>query len=316
MKSLYSHLRALARIVALCVATAFIYLLWASITPFLLVWPQACYRWRNFNFRSWARLTNTLLGIRVESRGTPPRIPFFLVSNHLSYMDIVAFASRLDCVFVAKSEVANWPVLGLLCRSMGTIFVNRNSRVDVLRVNRVIEKALRNGKGVLLFPEGTSTPGTEVLPFHSALLEPAVQQGCPVSFATVSYRTPVGQPPAHLSVCWWGEMSFLAHFYQLLHLKSVEAALVFGSYSIRADDRKVLARKLWQAVSEELIPVVETDSAFANSIASDVKRAQERPLHPHAKRARSAHGLLEEPCKTLTHSSDKTLEYLSRAWKS
>ena len=321
MKSVSNHLRAITRVVAFSAITAFFYLLWACITPMLLVSEKASYCWRNFNFRTWAKLTNILLQMRVEATGTPPQAPFFLVSNHLSYMDIVAFAAQLDCVFIAKSEVADWPVLGLLCRSMGTIFVDRNSRMDVLRVNRLIEQALRNGKGVLLFPEGTSTPGTELLPFHSALLEPAVQQGCPVSFATVSYRTPVGQPPAHLSVCWWGEMSFLAHFYQLLHLKSVEAALVFGSYSIRADDRKVLARKLWQAVSEELIPIIETDSAFANSITSDAKRAQgdggpTRPLHPHAKGARSAHGLLEEPCKTLTYSSGKTLEYLSRAWKS
>lgn len=274
MKPFHSHLRAVTRVVAFCAVTTFFYLLWACITPLLLASQKASYAWRNFNFRTWARLTNAILGMRVEGKGTPPRAPFFLVSNHLSYMDIVAFAAQLDCVFIAKSEVANWPVLGLLCRSMGTIFVDRNSRMDVLRVNRLIEQALRSGKGVLLFPEGTSTPGVEVLPFHSALLEPAVQQGCPVSFATVSYRTPIGQAPAHLSVCWWGEMAFLSHFYELLHLKSVEATLVFGSYSIRADDRKVLARKLSQAVREELIPVVENNSALANSIASDVKRAQ------------------------------------------
>jgi len=257
MKLFHSHLRAITRVVAFCAITGFFYLLWSCITPLLLASEKASYAWRNFNFRTWAKLTNIVLRMRVEAKGTPPQAPFFLVSNHLSYMDIVAFAAHLDCVFVAKSEVANWPILGLLCRSMGTIFVDRNSRMDVLRVNRLIEQALRSGKGVLLFPEGTSTPGAEVLPFHSALLEPAVQQGCPVSFATVSYRTSVGQAPAHLSVCWWGDMSFLAHFYGLLQLKSAESTLVFGSYSIRADDRKVLARKLCQAVKEELIPVTE-----------------------------------------------------------
>jgi len=276
MNSLCSHLRAIARVVPLCAITAFIYLLWAFITPLLLASEKAAYWWRSFNFRTWAKLTNTLLGIRVESRGTPPRAPFFLVSNHLSYMDIVAFAAHLDCVFVAKSEVANWPVLGLLCRSMGTIFVDRNSRMDVLRVNRLIERALRRGKGVLLFPEGTSTPGAAVLPFHSALLEPAVQQGCPVSFAAVSYCTPVGQAPAHLSVCWWGEMSFLPHLYRLLQIKSVEATLVFGSHSIRADDRKVLARKLWQAVNEELIPVVENESPKERTRSSFSLRGSSR----------------------------------------
>jgi 1-acyl-sn-glycerol-3-phosphate acyltransferase len=259
MTCVQCQLRAITRALALCLVTAFFYLLWVSIMPLLLVSEKACYWWRSFNFRTWARLTNTLLGMRVEARGTPPQAPFFLVSNHLSYMDIVAFASRLDCVFIAKSEVANWPVLGFLCRSMGTIFVDRNSRLDVLRVNRLIEKALRSGKGILLFPEGTSTPGAEVLPFHSALLEPAVRRGCPVSFATVSYRTPVGQAPSHQSVCWWGKMPFLPHFYRLLQLKSVETTVVFGSHSIRADDRKLLARRLWQAVKDEFTVALETE---------------------------------------------------------
>src|SRR5262245_23383415 len=283
MTSLHNHLRALIRVIAFCAITAFFYLLWAGVVPWVLVSQKARYWWRNFNFRTWARLTKLLLRMRVQAKGIPPHAPFFLVSNHLSYMDIVAFAAQLDCVFIAKSEVARWPVLGLLCRSMGTIFVDRNSRMDVLRVNRLIEQALRSGKGVLLFPEGTSTPGAEVLPFHSALLEPATRQGCPVSFATVSYRTPVGQPPAHLSVCWWGEMSFLAHFYRLLQLESMEATLVFGSYSIRADDRKVLARKLWQAVNEEFIPVAEDDSPM------ELGRARYSPLTKGA--ARSARGL-------------------------
>lgn len=271
MKSFPRHLRAITRVATFCAITGFFYLLWASFTPLLLASEKARYWWRNFNFRAWAKLTNILLRVRVEAKGTPPQAPFFLVSNHLSYMDIVAFAAHLDCVFVAKSEVANWPILGLLCRSMGTIFVDRNSRMDVLRVNRLIEQNLRSGKGVLLFPEGTSTPGAEVLPFHSALLEPAVQQGCPVSFATVSYRTPLGQTPAHLSVCWWGDMSFLVHFYRLLQLKSAEATLVFGSYSIRADDRKVLAGKLWQAVREEFIPVVAKDSPLPKGTARSAR---------------------------------------------
>jgi 1-acyl-sn-glycerol-3-phosphate acyltransferase len=258
MTCAYRQLRPFARALALCLVTASFYLLWITVMP-LCVLVKASYWWRNFNFRTWAKLTCVLLGMRLEVRGSPPQAPFFLVSNHLSHVDIVAFASQLDCVFIAKSEVAGWPVLGLLCKSMGTIFVDRNSRLDVLRVNRLIEEALASGKGVLLFPEGTSTLGAEVLPFHSALLEPAVRRGCPVSFATVSYRTAVGQTPAHESVCWWGEMPFLPHFYRLLQLRSLEATLVFGSHSIRADDRKLLARKLWQAVKDEFIAVVAAE---------------------------------------------------------
>ena len=233
--------------------TTFFYLIWASLTPFLLASGRALYRWRNFNFRKWAKVAAALLGMRVNVKGTPPQAPFFLVSNHLSYLDVVAFASQVDCIFVAKSEVANWPGLGLLCRSMGTIFVDRNCRHDVLRVNRLIEKALHSGKGVLLFPEGTSTAGVSVLPFHSALFESAVRAGYPVSYATVTYQTSAGQPPAHQCVCWWGEMAFLPHLYRLFQVTAFEATLSFGSHAIRADDRKVLARRLWQAVKGELV---------------------------------------------------------------
>jgi 1-acyl-sn-glycerol-3-phosphate acyltransferase len=252
------RLRAVVRGLALCGVTAFFYLLWASLLPFLFGSAKAFYGWRNLIFRHWARVTAALLRMKVNRTGGPPRAPFFLVSNHLSYMDIVAFASQLDCVFVAKSEVAGWPVFGWLCRSMGTIFVDRDCRTDVLRVNGLIEKALQSGKGVLLFPEATSSAGADVLPFHSALLEPAVRGGYPVSYAALSYRTAAGQPPAHQSVCWWGEMIFLPHLYQLLQLTSFNATLVFGSHSIRADDRKILAIKLWQAVREELICIANT----------------------------------------------------------
>jgi 1-acyl-sn-glycerol-3-phosphate acyltransferase len=245
------HLRAIARALAWCGVTTFFSLLWASLMPGLLVFAKASYRWSSFNFRGWSKATAALLGMRVEVKGVPPRAPFFLVSNHLSYVDVVAFASQLECVFVAKSEVASWPVLGWLCRGMGTLFVDRHSRRDVLRVNGLIERALHRGKGVLLFPEGTSTAGVEVLPFHSALFEPAVRAGYPVSYATVSYRTPAGQPPAHQAVCWWGEMSFLPHLYRLFQVTAFEATLAFGSHSIRAKDRKTLATQLCQAVKEE-----------------------------------------------------------------
>ena len=255
MNSNFRHLRAMVRALTWCVVTAFFYALWLSLMPFLLVSETASYRWRNFNFQKWARATAGLLGTRIAVNGTPPQAPFFMVSNHLSYMDIVTLASQLDCIFIAKSDVAGWPVLGSLCRSMGTIFVDRNSRKDVLRVNALIQAALAAGKGVLLFPEGTSTAGFEVLPFHSALLEPAARAGYPVSYATLRYQTPASEPPAHLSVCWWGEMTFPSHLYRLLQLTSFDAIVAFGSHSIRADDRKLLAKKLWDAVKEEFVPL-------------------------------------------------------------
>ncbi len=247
------HSRAIFRVLALGSVTAFFYLFWITVSPFLLVSARASYAWRNINFRRWARATAVIMGMKFSVRGTPPQSPFFLVSNHLSYVDILAFASQVDCLFVAKHEVAGWPILGHLCRSMGTIFVNRNLRKDALRVNDIVETALARGKAVLIFPEGTSSAGNTVLPFHSALLEPAVKASYPVSFAAVFYRTSPGQAPASLSVCWWGDMPFLSHFYRLLQLKTFEAHVVYGSHSIREDDRKTLARRLRQAIQDEFI---------------------------------------------------------------
>ena len=259
MRELSVQSRAIFRILALFLVTAFFYLLWVTISPFLLPFPRASYAWRNINFRNWARVTAVILGMKISVKGVPPRAPFFLVSNHLSYVDILVFASRVNCLFIAKHDVAGWPILGHLCRSMGTIFVNRNLRKDALRVNGIVERVLAWGKAVLLFPEGTSSAGSFVLPFHSALLEPAVKAFYPVSYAAVSYRTPPDQVQADLSVCWWGDMTFLSHFYRLLQLKTFDAQVVFGSHSIRADDRKTLARRLRQAIQEELVNVGVTE---------------------------------------------------------
>jgi 1-acyl-sn-glycerol-3-phosphate acyltransferase len=239
------------RAVALSLATAFFYILWLSGTPMRFLSRRALYRWRNFNFRTWAKSVAFLLGMKIRVKGTPPQAPFFLVSNHLSYMDIIAFAARVDSVFVAKSDVAGWPVLGLLSRSIGTIFVRRDLKKDVLRVNALIQQALAEKKGVLLFPEGTSTNGAEVLPFRPALLEPAVRASYPVSYASILYATPAGEAPAAHSVCWWGDMTFMPHFRRLLRLKSFEVTLFFGAHSVRADDRKQLARQLREAVQQQ-----------------------------------------------------------------
>ena len=216
--------------------------------------------------RGWANATALLAGMKIRVKGTPPRAPFLLVSNHLSYMDVVAFAARVDSRFVAKSDVARWPVLGLLSRNMGTLFVDRHSRKDVLRVNALIQRTLADGRGVLLFPEGTSTAGVEVLPFHSALLEPAVQAGYPVSYATISYETHRGETGADQSVCWWGDMTFLGHLYGLFQLTSFDVTLQFGSHSIRSDNRKMLAKSLWQAVQANFIPGVRTEEPCSTSI--------------------------------------------------
>jgi len=215
--------------------------------------------WRNFIFRNWAKATAALLGMKITVHGSPPKPPFLLVSNHLSYIDVIVFASRLDCVFVAKQDVSDWPFIGRLCREVKTIFIDRENRRDLARVNGLIERALAEGEGVVLFPEGTSTSGATVLPFKPSLLEYAARARYPVSYAAVSYRTPPDQPPAHTAVCWWGEMTFIPHLFGLFQLTGFEATVVFGPQQVQAEDRKVLAGELWGAVKEQFAPVATVE---------------------------------------------------------
>lgn len=216
-------------------------------------------RWRDFIFRALARGIARLLGIKIKLRGTPPRPPFFLVSNHLGYLDVVVMAACLDCIFIAKKDVANWPGVGFLCRQSDTIFIDRDCRRDVVRVNNLIEKALGEGRGVVLFAEGTSTAGASVAPFNPALLHSAARSEFPVSYSAVSYRAAAGETPAHLSVCWWGDMTFTDHLFRLFQLTSIDATLSFGDEPIVQSDRKLLATELWRAVNEQFIPVVEVE---------------------------------------------------------
>ena len=163
-------------------------------------------------------------------------------------------------LFFGKKDVESWPIIGSLCRSFGTIFIDRRNQRDLARVNGEIAQALEDGRGVILFAEGTSSEGSTVLPFRSSLLEAAAKRMFPVSYAAVSYRLLGDDPPASLSVCWWGDMTFGSHFTELLRLKRIQATVSFGSDEIRADNRKVLAERLWLEVNRLFVPV-EIDSA-------------------------------------------------------
>ncbi len=199
--------------------------------------------------------------MRAIVEGAPPSPPFLLVSNHLSWVDVLLLGSAVPATFVAKSELAGWPFVGSICRSAGVIFVDRESRRDLVRVSEELERALAAGAGVILFAEGTSTAGEAVAPFRPSLLDHPARAGSPVHWAALSYATPPGAPPAHLAVCWWGGMPFVPHVLGLLRLPGFAASLRFGERPVRESDRKVLASRLHEAVSSRFRPVIAEESA-------------------------------------------------------
>jgi len=198
--------------------------------------------------RLWASVATRLLGMRLRSSGPIPTVPFVLVANHLGYVDIVALASRLDCTFVARADLAGWPILGALSSVIGAIYVDRQRPRSLRAAITGIEGALGEGRGVVIFPEGTTTAGDGVLPFRSSLLEGAARARRPVHHARLAYRAMPGEKDAGTSICWWGEMTFWRHLAALLAHPGFAARIAFGPRPITSTDRKVLAEALWRQV--------------------------------------------------------------------
>lgn len=240
------------RLLLMTLTVAFSFLVWGLGLPFVAFSDRAWARWRALVLRNICRSLLWIMGAQVERRGTPPRAPFVLVSNHQSYVDILLLASQLDTVFVSKHEVARWPVLGVLCRAMGTVFLRRESKRDLSRVLAEMNGHLAHDCGIVFFPEGTSTSGGDVLEFRPSLLEIAVRLGQPVAYASLRYVTPEGQPAASDVVCWWGDAPFAGHFLRLLSMPGFRAELFFGPRPIESSDRKRLALELREAVAGQL----------------------------------------------------------------
>lgn len=212
--------------------------------------------WRQIIFRVWSQAFAVIANMNIEVIGKPPKPPFFLVSNHLSYTDIPAFRAVIETVFVAKSDIEDWFFAGRMVRDMGAIFINRRNRRDIPRAGSEVVKKIEEGEGVIIFPEGTSTKGEEVLPFNSSFLEFAAKNKIPVSYASISYRTSAGEPDASDYVCWWEDIGFIEHMLRMFSLKKFTAVLTFGDEPIIKSDRKVLAHELREKVREKFIPVI------------------------------------------------------------
>lgn len=249
-------MRGPVRLVLLALLTAATVGGWALLS--LLVAPAAGARRqvRRGALRAWGRIGTRILGIRLAVEGRAPAAPFFLVSNHLGYLDVLVFAALAPVRFVAKREVRRWPVVGAAAAVMGTIFIDREVKRDAVRTLDTLAEAIAAGDSVLVFAEATSTAGRGVLPFRPALLDWAARTGHPVHYASIAYATPPGSPPAHLAVCWWGEMTFADHLAALARLPWVAATVRFGAAPITEQDRKRLAGRLHAAVSAQFIPVV------------------------------------------------------------
>jgi 1-acyl-sn-glycerol-3-phosphate acyltransferase len=246
------NIRAFFRFTLFFILTLGLYSIWSVCTFFI---PNKIY-WRQIIFKLWAQSFVQISNMKIEIIGNPPKSPYFLVCNHLSYIDIPALRAVLEGIFVAKLEVESWFLAGRIVRDMGNIFINRQNRRDIPRAGQEIIRHLDEGEGVIIFPEGTSTKGENVLPFNSSFLEFAAKTDLPVSYASISYKTPANEVSASEAVCWWDETVFVNHLWRLFKVKEFTAIINFGDAPIANPNRKILANELHKKVSEKFIPVL------------------------------------------------------------
>jgi 1-acyl-sn-glycerol-3-phosphate acyltransferase len=217
--------------------------------------------------KAYHRIMRGLLGLNISVKGYPSlRRPLCLVANHTSWLDIIVLTSFLPVVFVAKQEVASWPFFGWLAQLQRSIFVNRE-RKDL--VHQTIDRmacALLAGEIIGLFPEGTSTDGTDVVPFRSALIGAVHEtlrreERLPAIFIQPVSVTYVGQNRRLAVWALEDEIPFFPHLLQVAGLRRIDVALTWGD-PISADissDRKLLAKRLEETVRRLVAEAHESD---------------------------------------------------------
>ena len=200
------------------------------------------------------------IGVEGVAEGNPP-VAGLVVSNHLSYLDVLAYASVAPCVFVAKREVRGWPVFGAFATMAGTIYVDRERHATNGGAAARMEEALAAGLRVVLFPEGTSSNGRTALRFHSGFFEPAIRADATVTAAAIGYASSTAD---EATIAYHGDDVFGPHLMRTVGLRHLKARVAFGA-ARRYADRKEAAR-MTQAEVERLRGSVAQHSAAPATI--------------------------------------------------
>ena len=201
----------------------------------------------------WSRGVLDILHVRLHRQGTIPSdtTPTVVVANHVSWLDIWLIHSVNPVRFVAKSDIRNWPVVGWLVEKAGTIFIQREKRHDTARTNRVIIDTLIRGEKVGMFPEGTTTDGTELKPFHASLFQPALGAGARIVAVALRYPGAHGGP--NLDAAYAGNRSLLESLRLILRHPSLRAELIVaGVFDVSGKTRREIASEAERLIARAL----------------------------------------------------------------
>jgi 1-acyl-sn-glycerol-3-phosphate acyltransferase len=245
-----------------------------GLTLTALVLPFGGHRLRHTLTRWWCHRLLGCFNIKATASGTLPGTDtqgVLFVANHISWVDIHAINRVFPVRFVAKLEVKDWPVFGYLVKKSGTIFINRGRQRDAARVVQLVASALKLKENLCVFPEGTTTVGTVVLPFKSSLIQAAIDANATVIPVAISYPLPDGRP--NLAAAYAGETTLAESMQAFLEMRRPCVHLHFCQpIAAAALDRQTLAERarieIVSALSQPAEQPLLTMPAMAHKPAS------------------------------------------------
>jgi 1-acyl-sn-glycerol-3-phosphate acyltransferase len=200
----------------------------------------------------WSARMLVLLGIECRVNGHPHAAPVMLVANHVSWLDILAINAVQPARFVSKADVRHWPLLGWLVACGGTLFIERERKRDALRVVHQVAAALRAGEIVALFPEGTTSEGHGVLPFHANLLQAAISAHAPMQPIALRYAD--ADSPVSAAAAYVGDTSLLESLRRVLLAERLQVTLTLLAAQPATLDRRGAA----ECLRAQIAQVIET----------------------------------------------------------
>jgi 1-acyl-sn-glycerol-3-phosphate acyltransferase len=216
-----------------------------GLAQILLLFPRLPQARRDLRVQVWAYSMLRCLGVELQLVGTPPVTgPMLLVANHISWLDILVLHAARHCRFVSKSDVRHWPLVGTLATGGGTLYIERASPRDAMRVVHCMAQALKDGDILAVFPEATTGDGQTLLPFHSNLIQAAISAGAPVQPVVLRFvDSRTGAPSRAMS--YVGDESLLGSLWRTLRARRLRAVVTFGvpQYAM-GRDRRSWARDL------------------------------------------------------------------------
>lgn len=207
---------------------------------------------RHQRIQWWSAKTLRLLGISLEVDGRALAAGHLVVANHVSWLDIAAVHAVLpQARFVSKADVKHWPLVGALVTGAGTLFIERESKRDALRVVHQAAAALQAGECVAFFPEGTTGAGPALLPFHANLLQAAVSVQAPVLPVVLRWHEPGERfsPSARFI----GDTTLVQSLWAIASARGLGMAMqILPAVEIGDQDRRRLAERLRTLISARL----------------------------------------------------------------